>query len=155
MKKIIKLTLLLLAFLLPATAVAHDFEVNGIYYNISGSSASVTYRGNNINDYSDYYVGNVTIPSTVTYNGTTYSVNFIDPYAFYKCYRLTKVTIPNSVRRIGRSAFYECTGLTSITIPNSVTSIDSNAFYGCTGLTSITIPNSVRIIPEAAFGDCI
>ena len=37
----------------------------------------------------------------------------------------------NSVTSIGKSAFYDCFGLTSITIPESVTSIGSTAFSDC------------------------
>ena len=59
--------------------------------------------------------------------------------AFYNCYSLTSIEIPNSVTSIGRSAFEFCSGLTSIEIPNSVTSIDSYAFYSCYRLTSMTV----------------
>ena len=41
MKNFIKTTLLLLALLLPAIATAHDFEVDGIYYNINGNNVAV------------------------------------------------------------------------------------------------------------------
>ncbi len=38
MKSLIKITLLLLALLLPVTAaLAHDIEVDGICYNINGN----------------------------------------------------------------------------------------------------------------------
>ena len=154
MKKIIKLTLLLLAFLLPPTAVAHDFEVNGIYYNINGNNVEVTYRGTSYSEYYNRYVGSVTIPSTVTYNETTYSVTAIGDHAFYGCTRLTNITIPNSVTAIGDKAFSLCAVLASITIPNSVTTIGEGAFSGCTSLTSITIPNSVMTIGEVAFSGC-
>ena len=69
-------------------------------------------------------------------------------------YRLTSITIPNSVTSIGSKAFSYCTGLTSVTIGNSVTSIGHIAFSHCSGLTSITIPNSVTSIGERAFYDC-
>ena len=154
MKKIIKLTLLLLAFLLPATAVAHDFEVNGIYYNIDGNNATVTYQGTYYSYYSGEYYGTVVIPESVTYNGTTYSVTAIGVQAFRDCTGLTSITIPNSVTTIESYAFSGCTGLTSITIPNSVTTIRSNAFSSCSGLTSITIPNSVTAIGVQVFSDC-
>ena len=154
MKKIIKLTLLLLAFLLPATAAAHDFEVNGIYYNINGNNAIVTYRGTNSSEYSNEYTGTTVIPESVMYNGTTYSVKTIGDYAFSRCHELTSITIPNSVTAIGKYAFYGCTGLTSITIPNSVTAIGNGAFSGCTGLTSITIGNGVTAIGDYAFKGC-
>ena len=63
----------------------------------------------------------------------------IGEQAFYCCYGLTSVTIPNSVTRIGDEAFYNCCGLTSVTIPNSVTSIGRNPFSGCSGLTAIKV----------------
>ena len=50
--------------------------------------------------------------------------------AFYNCYCLTSITIPNSVTSIGQTAFYNCSALTSITIPESVTSIGWSAFNG-------------------------
>ena len=34
---------MLLALLLPATASAYDFEVDGLYYNINGNEATVTH----------------------------------------------------------------------------------------------------------------
>lgn len=147
MKRIIQLSLLLLAILLPATAAAYDFEVDGIYYNINGSDATVT-----SGDYG--YAGDITIPETVTYNGMTYSVTGIGYMAFYNCSSLTSVTIGNSVTSIGDNAFSKCTGLTNIIIPNSVTKIYGEAFSDCSGLTSITIPNSVTVIEGLAFAGC-
>ena len=55
MKQLLKLTLLLLALLLPATATAHDFEVDGIYYKINGNEVAVTYRGTYSSQYSNEY----------------------------------------------------------------------------------------------------
>ena len=66
---------------------AEDFSVNNIYYNITSSSASeveVTYQGSTHYSYNEYK-GAVTIPSSVTYNGTTYSVTSIGSRAFYGC----------------------------------------------------------------------
>ncbi|MBR4829880.1 MAG: leucine-rich repeat protein, partial [Muribaculaceae bacterium] len=104
MKNLITSALLLLALLLPATATAHDFEVDGIYYNINGNEATVTYDGSYYTEYS----GSVVIPATVTYNGTTYSVTAIGIEAFAGCRDLTSIVIPNSVTSIGKSAFYYC-----------------------------------------------
>ena len=113
----------LFAALSTVTVFAHDFEVDGIYYNKNAdeTSVTVTYRGDSYDAYSDEYSGNVVIPSSVTYSGNTYAVTSIGDYAFYECYYLASIAIPNSVTSIGSGAFYSCRGLTSITFPNSVT----------------------------------
>ncbi len=147
MKRIIQLSLLLLAILLPATVAAYDFEVDGIYYNINGSNVTVTSGDNQ-------YTGDITIPETVTYNGTTYSVTSIGDYAFHGCSSLTSIEIPDAVTSIGDRAFYGCSSLTSIDIPDAVTSIGDYVFSGCSSLTSIDIPDAVTSIGYEAFSYC-
>lgn len=144
--------------ILPGTSSAaiictYDLNADGIYYELNGSEATVTYYGFNssngtiVNNYS----GIITIPETVTSNGTTYIVTSIGSQAFYGCTGLTSITFPNSITSIGFSAFSGCTGLNSINIPNSVMSIGSSAFSRCTELTYITIPQSISYIGEDAF----
>ena len=96
----------------------------------------------------------VSIPSSVTIEGSTFSVTSIGNSAFSYCSKLTSIEIPNSVTSIGNSAFSYCYGLTSIEIPNSVTSIGNYAFDHCSTLTSIEIPNSVTSIGYDAFRSC-
>jgi|GEM_PF-1477192 len=152
-------TILLTAFLLlfGQSISAHDFEADGIYYKYlsqEDKTVSVSYQGSSYNEYSNEYSGDVVIPSSVTYNGTTYSVTSIGDYAFSNCSGLTSIEIPSSVTSIGRYAFRGCTGLTSIEIPSSLTSIGHWAFSGCSSLTSIEIPSSVTSIGDCAFNDC-
>ena len=132
-----KIFTLLLALVATTTLWAHGFEVNGFFYTfLEGNDVEVTYKGSYNNN---EYLGAVTIPETVTYNGTTYSVTSIGGWAFKDCSSLTSVTIPNSVTSIGYEAFKGCSALTSVTIPNSVTSIGYKAFYDCSSLTSIVV----------------
>ena len=123
--------------LLSLQAMAYDFSYTHqgktLYYDITSSnSVKVAACDTTVN-------GDVVIPSSLEYNGTTYSVTSIEAWAFYGCSGLTSVSIPNSVTTIGRNAFSYCSGLTSVTIPNSVTYIGSYAFYDCSGLTSIDV----------------
>ncbi len=159
MKKFLFFFLLLMGTMV---SQAYDFSAvaptgQTLYYNINGTTVTVTYPGSSsASPYSGYTAptGNLSIPETVTYNGTTYSVTSIGNRTFKGCSGLMSVTIPNSVTSIGSSAFYNCSGLTSVTIPNSVTSIGNTAFYNCNSLTSVTIPNSVTSIGYWAFYGC-
>ena len=140
-------------------AMAYEFSYTHqgktLYYNAtSDSTVEVTYYVNNNNNYV-YVSGDVVIPSTVTYNGTTYSVTSIGEVAFICCSDLITVSIPNSVTSIRERAFDGCSKLTSVNIPNSVTSIERGVFRGCSDLTSVTIPNSVTSIGEMAFEYCL
>jgi len=126
-----KILILLLAFILPAVAVAYDAKIDGIYYNFNkdAKTATVTYYWSGSSSH-NAYSGTVNIPPTVDYGGETYDVTSIGDYAFHYCSGLTSVTIPGSVTNIGESAFRDCSGLTSVTIPGSVTSIGGGAFIG-------------------------
>ncbi|MBR4128392.1 MAG: leucine-rich repeat domain-containing protein [Bacteroidaceae bacterium] len=154
-----KLLALAATGLLYATGVsAHDFEVDGIYYNITSNwwdsnTVEVTYQGDNYWDIEEYS-GAVSIPATVTYDGQEYSVTNIGYEAFAYCYSLTSVQIPYSVTSIDSWAFESCSNLSYVSIPNSVTSIGGCAFYSCSGLSYVAIPNSVTSIGDGAFKYC-
>ena len=89
-----------------------SFVVGSIKYNIISSpnkTVSVT-RGN--------YSGNVTIPSTVQYDGKTWSVTGIDDNAFANCTNLISIVLPESVKSsndVGISLFTGCSNLAAIT----------------------------------------
>ena len=152
-----KLFIIAMVLLCSVNASAHDFEVDGIYYNIisvNDLTVAVTYKGNSYDEISNEYSGEVIIPETIAYKSKVLKVTSIGRSAFSDCSGLTSIEIPNSVTTIGEYAFEYCFGLTSITIPNSVTRIGGSAFYGCSSLTSIEIPNSVTSIGYRAFSGC-
>ena len=146
--------------MLSLQAMAYDFSYTyqgkTLYYKIlagSTNTLAVTYYSETPAS-NNHVSGDVVIPSSVEYNGTTYSVTSIGERAFRGCSGLTSASIPNGVTSIGEDAFFGCSGLTSVTIPNSVTSIGDAALYACSGLISITIPNSVTSIGGYAFYSC-
>mgnify|MGYP000218741495 CR=1 FL=1 len=160
------LAVLMIASLLPATALAADVVASGTcgaegngsnltwtldsegVLTISGSGDMYNYGSS---DFSAPWDGSRSrVKSVVIADGVT----SIGEYAFFYCESLTSVTIPDSVTSIGKYAFFCCTSLTSVTIPDSVTSIGRFAFSNCTSLTSVTIPDSVTSIGEYAFYYC-
>ena len=128
----------MLAILPFTSALAFDFEVNGIYYNILSDNKVEVTSG------TKKYVGDVIIPKSVKY-GNIYKVIQIGNRAFYGCEELTSIEIPNSVLTIGGSAFQNC-GLKGIQIPNSVDSVASSAFAKCNELKNVIIGSGVRFI---------
>ena len=165
-----KIKLLLLLMLLPMAGSAFDFEVDGIYYTITSiddltvevANATLLQDGT----YKSAYRGDIVIPSTVTYQGITFSVTRIGDFAF--CYHrsdgnssasggnadLTSVTIPESVLEMGAAPFYWCQALKSVVIPNNFTEFGSSMFAGCNSLESITIGDKVQVISYACFMNC-
>ena len=167
MKKLKLLFTALLLLCCIGMAKAHDFEVDGIYYNIlpeEDKTVEVTYRGDYYYYYDNEYTGSVVIPESVTYNGSTYRVTSIGEEAFKGCTGLTSITIPNSITSIGGVAFANCPGLTSITVETGNTKYDSrdncNAIIETAtntlivGCQNTTIPNSVTSIGDRAFFGC-
>lgn len=103
----------------------------------------------------------------------------ISPYLFYKAKGLTYVSIPRSVKAIGKYAFYACNSLLevgfaensrlekideaafaycrsleSFDMPTRVDSIGKNAFLCCYSLNNITLAYSVKSVGEGAFSSC-
>lgn len=152
MKNLLQASFLLLAFLLPTSGMAYDFEVNGIYYatDLWGEYAMVCDQGED----GGHYSGNVTIPASVTNDDTTIPVMRINAYAFSNCAELTGVTIPASVKEINDHAFENCIALTALELPAELTEIGSAAFEGCTGISQVNIPAGVTEIKIWAFQNC-
>lgn len=98
-----------------------DFDVDGIYYNITGDSTVVevsctySFTGAGWQPVSTYS-GDVVIPESVTYDGKTYSVTGIRDFAFSYSSGLTSIKLPTSIKTVGMEAFYNCVGLTAVYI---------------------------------------
>jgi hypothetical protein len=80
-------------------------------------------------------------------------VTAIGEYAFSDCAELKSIEIPSGTAAIGAYAFLNCTALTLIEIPDGLAELAAGVFYN-TGLTDVTIPETVTKIGEYAFGYC-
>ena len=117
-------------------------------YNIYDNAK---YLGNNENP---YLILVRKKSNTITSCEINENTKIILEYAFFNCYKLTDIVIPDSVTSIGECAFFECSSLTNIELSDSITCIENRTFYKCKSLTSIIIPNGVTSIGNDAFGIC-
>ena len=88
---------------------------------------------------SQYSVGKVEVPATITVDGTTYPVTEVSAMAFRMCNKVTEVTLPENVTRIGNFAFKGCQALFKVRLPSTVTSIGTGAFIDLPYLSSIDV----------------
>ena len=57
---------------------------------------------------------------------------------------ITSVTIPGTVKRIGKRAFADCENLKNVILHEGIEEIDTNAFTGCKKLRHVTYPDSIK-----------
>ena len=122
---IIKSLAVLMAACLPAVASAQNFMSGGIGYHVLSSedhTVEVTGKQN-----CTPYSGNINIPSTVTYDGTTYDVIALGEKTFFQA-TLSGITIPSSVTQIKYGCFLFANCPSTINVPASVTDIETLAF---------------------------
>lgn len=134
----------LLALLLPCLALAHDFIVDGICYNITSEAdktCEVTFNSdeNAKNGYRHYYKDVVFVPEKVNYNGKEYTVIGIGERAFELNEDLLSVVMPKTIVSIGQDAFANCPKLKSLTIPESVRDLQNFSFRGLPSLESLVV----------------
>lgn len=123
----------------------------------------------------DYGTTVLDIPSTVEYEGTTYTVTEVGDRKFEFDKDITTIKIPRTVTKIGESAFYMVYNLEkveiaegsqlkelgvgafcwnerlkSINLPEGLETIGVAAFSGC-GLSQVTLPSTLLYIGDAAF----
>ena len=177
------LSILLLVIISALWTSASAVEIDGIYYYLEGDEATVTNKGQSSygglnSEYINAYSGSITIPSTVTYEGDTYTVRNIQAYAFTDCPDLKAIIIPSTVTSIAMtkfnpiynnehsSCFYNCTSLKTFIVsadnPNysAVGGVlfnkDKTTLLKCPQAKSgeYTIPSTVNTINDCAFYGC-
>ena len=139
-----------------------DFELSEdeSYYIVSGWGVHFaqeivvpsTHEGKPVKEIKDNCFNNKTDPQTrMTKITLPDSIERIGSQAFKGCKALTSVTFGSGLKQIADGAFAECTALTSVSFNEGLTSIGSMAFAACSSLTSITLPTTLTSIGMAAF----
>lgn len=92
--------------------------------------------------------GDIVIPDTITYEGSSYAVTQIGYHAFYNCNAIQSIVIPNTVSKIWSCPINGCTSLRKLIIGTGLESaiqvhsgyasyLPSSILGGCTSLDTI------------------
>lgn len=144
----------LVALFSTSSCLAEIFQVDNIYYEtIDDATVEVIPKGD-YNGNSDYCIGDIVIPESITAGNKQYTVSGIGQSAFSNCHLLTSIELPATITSIGKNAFANCESIKSILVPDGVAVIDSSTFLGCKELKTIKLGKNVSTIKSGAFKDC-
>lgn len=144
------------------------WKLSGGVLTISGTGAMKNWK--NYYDPSPWekndQITHVVIESGVTSIGNN---------AFWCCFYLTDISMPDTVTRIGEGAIYAClnltsldiscvktfdaaalcnSGLTEVAIPSGITELPGNLLSSCKKLTKVTLPEGITKIGVTVFASC-
>ena len=138
-------------------------NVNGLRFQIENGNAIVGRQDRELS-------GDIVIPSSIDYEGQTYSVTGIvgpiDTHSYggmssisadeaaFQGTAITSVTLPTTITNINTCAFINCSYLQKVVLPESITSIGWGAFAYCSSLTEINLPTSLQSLSTWSFGGC-
>jgi len=112
---------------------------NGVKYILKDGFATIG-RQNKL------LAGNIEIPSSVQYEGVSYTVSNIIAPKDLTCYS------DQDIQTIGGA--FQNTEVESVILPNSITKIPAGTFYGCNKLKEIKLPSNTTQLGAAAFAYC-
>lgn len=155
------------------TAVGESNNVKATYCKVEGTPDRKKIEAAN----KAGYVGEITIPASVTFQNVNFNVTemsdstfygaseltlarIIAPvvslgdYAFFDCTKLESVDLPSTLKRLGTYAFAYCKSMPSVTLPDGLTEVPNYMFSKCSSMESIELPETVTSIGNYAFENC-
>ncbi len=78
----------------------------------------------------------------------------IKQYAFYQCWSLESVAIPEGIQYTQGHTFERCGQLKEVSLPESLTNLGEHDFESCYNLTSMTLPSGINTLPSYCFNGC-
>lgn len=136
------------------TKVIVDKDVKSLCYSAFNNCVYLTdaeINSNALETLPDYCFAGCKKLTAVSLPG---QITKIGSYAFEGCSVLAAVTLPDAVSACGTGVFDCCNALKTVTLPAELTAVSSEMFSGCTALKSITMSEGLQEIGSRAFYDC-
>ena len=127
------------------TLTTKQLALDGIQYTLWVKEKTAEIVGF---DVTDGFTGQVSIPSTVTKDGTSFDVTRIGDSAFSKCENLVSITLPENLLFIGESAFYGCM-LEHVFVKNTGTHLNERSF------SPASYNHTMLYIPKGSWSDAV
>lgn len=155
MKSITQYILMLMVLLMPLSAHATQYVIDGLRYDCTGSGSSARAALMPAGSSDTPYTGDIVVPGQVTVAsmGRSYNVVELKSNAFSNT-TVTSVVLPAGMNNLGQAAFDGCAQLTSVTLPTAASSLPMNFFRNCTSLQSMVIPDNFINMQGAVFEGC-
>ena len=116
--------------------------VEGVKYDISSGDAIVVGCEKDVEE--------LTIPKTISFEGTDYKVTKV-VRGLQNNSTLKRVEIQAEITTLDNSIFSNDTSLSSVTLPDSLKTIEPAAFENCSSLTQIDLPEGLEVIKNSVF----
>ena len=116
--------------------------VEGVKYDISSGDAIVVGCEKDVEE--------LTIPKTISFEGTDYKVTKV-VRGLQNNSTLRSVNIQAEITTLDNSIFSNDTSLSSVTLPDSLKTIEPAAFENCSSLTQIDLPEGLEVIKNSVF----
>lgn len=131
----IRIVLAIIICLVGKRTFAYDIAVPNkegqtLYYNYINDGKELELAYEIKNSFANYRYEAIIIPEEVAYMNRTRKVTRIGDYAFLYS-GIKKVTLPKTIKSIGKYAFYECNQLQELIIPDNVETLGKEVFSHC------------------------
>lgn len=96
----------------------------------------------------------VHVPPSLQYLELGTGLSAIPDYALFDCNDLVCISLPTTVKTLGKAAMFQCTSLLAVNL-DGLTSIGENALGLCTSLTRVELGTSLTEVGFGAFEGCM
>lgn len=109
---------------------------------LTSSTVELEHSTGDTSSASTYTGDTVTVPSSVTWAGTVYTVTSIGNSAFYKCSQIRQIVLPpNTITKLEYRALSDLAALQSVNLPDTITTM-ANAINTLPSLIELRLPNA-------------